>query len=92
VARSVSSRGEKVTDAATGEEKKVKATPAQVALNWVVAKGAVPLPGVNCAADAREVAGCLGWKLRAGDVAQLDKAAAACKNKVKREFVSLMNE
>jgi len=92
VARSVSSRGETVTDPATGEEKKVKATAAQVALNWVVAKGAVPLPGVNSAADARDVAGAVGWKLRASDVVQLEKAVEASKTKVKREYVKLMNE
>jgi diketogulonate reductase-like aldo/keto reductase len=93
VARSVSSRGETIVDPVSGEEKKVKATPAQVALNWVVAKGAVPLAGVNTAADAREVAGAIGWKLRASDVAQLEKAAVtASKTKAKTEFVKLMNE
>lgn len=67
------------------EEQKV--TPAQVALNWVVAKGAVPLPGVTSVADAREVLGCIGWRLRAADMQQLEDAVeegAATRVKLQR--------
>ena len=38
----------------------MKVSPTQIALNWVVAKGVVPLPGVNTNADANEVVGCIG--------------------------------
>jgi len=55
-------------------------TPAQVALNWVVAKGAVPLAGVNTVGDAQEVAGCVGWRLKAGDLETLDEAVEEGKN------------
>ena len=50
-------------------------TPAQVALNWVVCKGAVPIPGVKTARQAAEVAGALGWRLTAEEVAALDRAS-----------------
>jgi aryl-alcohol dehydrogenase-like predicted oxidoreductase len=50
-------------------------TPSQVALNWVIAKGAVPIPGAKNAAQARENAGALGWRLDDDDVAVLDHAA-----------------
>ena len=50
--------------------------PAQVALNWVIAKGAVAIPGAKNAAQATENAGTLGWQLSAQEVAALDEAAA----------------
>jgi aryl-alcohol dehydrogenase-like predicted oxidoreductase len=50
-------------------------TPSQVALNWVIAKGAVPIPGAKSAAQAQENAGALGWRLDADDLAALDEAA-----------------
>jgi aryl-alcohol dehydrogenase-like predicted oxidoreductase len=51
-------------------------TAAQVALNWVVAKGAVAIPGAKNAAQAEENAGAMGWQLTAAQVAALDEAAA----------------
>jgi aryl-alcohol dehydrogenase-like predicted oxidoreductase len=50
-------------------------TPSQVALNWVIAKGAVPIPGAKSAAQARENAGALGWHMDDDDLASLDEAA-----------------
>ena len=50
-------------------------TPSQVALNWIIAKGAVPIPGAKNRAQAEENAGALGWLLRADDVAALDAVA-----------------
>jgi aryl-alcohol dehydrogenase-like predicted oxidoreductase len=50
-------------------------TPSQVALNWVIAKGAVPIPGAKSAAQAQENAGALGWSLDGDDLARLDGAA-----------------
>ncbi|HXQ44398.1 MAG TPA: aldo/keto reductase [Acidimicrobiales bacterium] len=52
-------------------------TPSQVALNWVIAKGAVPIPGAKSAAQAQENAGALGWRIDADDLAVLDEAALA---------------
>ena len=51
--------------------------PSQVALNWVMAKGAVPIPGAKSAAQAQENAGALGWHMDADDRAALDEAALA---------------
>jgi aryl-alcohol dehydrogenase-like predicted oxidoreductase len=47
-------------------------TPAQVALNWLMCKGAVPIPGAKSGAQADQNAGALGWRLSADDVAALD--------------------
>jgi aryl-alcohol dehydrogenase-like predicted oxidoreductase len=47
-------------------------TPAQVALNWVMAKGAVPIPGAKNRHQAEQNAGALGWQLGAADIAALD--------------------
>ena len=49
--------------------------PSQVALNWVMAKGAVPIPGAKNRHQAEENAGALGWQLDAEDLAALDRAA-----------------
>jgi aryl-alcohol dehydrogenase-like predicted oxidoreductase len=50
-------------------------TPAQVALNWIVCKGAVPIPGAKNGAQATQNAGALGWRLSPDDVAELDAIA-----------------
>lgn len=50
-------------------------TPAQVALNWIMGKGAVPIPGAKTAHQAAQNAGALGWRLPAADVAALDAVA-----------------
>ncbi len=51
-------------------------TPAQVALNWVVCKGAVPIPGAKNARQAKENAGAIGWRLEDAEVAALDEISA----------------
>ncbi len=50
-------------------------TPAQVALNWVICKGTIPIPGAKNARQARENAGALGWRLTEEEVAALDAAS-----------------
>lgn len=47
-------------------------TPAQVALNWAIQKGTIPIPGVKNLRQARENLGALGWKLFDADMAELD--------------------
>ena len=42
----------------------------QVALNWVICKGALPIPGAKNAKQAQENAGGLGWKLTEEEVAR----------------------
>jgi aryl-alcohol dehydrogenase-like predicted oxidoreductase len=51
------------------------ATPSQVALAWLIAKGCVPIPGAKNAEQARQNAGALTVSLAAEDVAALDAVA-----------------
>ena len=46
---------------------------AQIALNWVICKGALPIPGAKNADQAHENAGALGWKLTDEEVAKLEE-------------------
>lgn len=50
-------------------------TPAQVALRWIIEKGAVPIPGAKNADQAHQNAGALGWSLDADDAAAIDRVA-----------------
>lgn len=52
-------------------------TPAQVALNWTMCKGTLPIPGAKNARQAQENSGALGWRLKDIDVAALDEASEA---------------
>ena len=50
-------------------------TPAQVSLNWLIAKGALPIPGAKNAHQAEQNAGALGWLLSPDEVSALDEQA-----------------
>jgi aryl-alcohol dehydrogenase-like predicted oxidoreductase len=50
-------------------------SPAQVALNWLMCKGVVPIPGAKNARQAKENTGALGWRLAEGEVEALDEAS-----------------
>ena len=52
-------------------------SPSQVALAWIIAKGAVPIPGAKNRAQATENDGCLGWDLSSDDMLALDAVALA---------------
>ncbi len=52
-------------------------TPAQVAINWVMCKGAVPLVGAKNQLQASENLGALGWKLSEEEIALLDEACTS---------------
>jgi aryl-alcohol dehydrogenase-like predicted oxidoreductase len=52
-------------------------TPAQVALNWTICKGTLPIPGAKNADQARQNAGALGWRLTPDEVAELDASSQA---------------
>jgi aryl-alcohol dehydrogenase-like predicted oxidoreductase len=56
-------------------EKNGDRTPSQVALNWVMAKGAVPIPGAKNRRQAEENAGAMGWDIDGDDLAALDGLA-----------------
>jgi aryl-alcohol dehydrogenase-like predicted oxidoreductase len=47
-------------------------TPSQVALNWAICKGTLPIPGAKNARQAQENSGALGWRLSETEVAELD--------------------
>ncbi|MGA7933704.1 MAG: aldo/keto reductase [Kovacikia sp.] len=51
-------------------------TPAQVALNWLIAQGGViPIPGAKTAEQARQNAGALGWSLNSDEVERLEQVS-----------------
>jgi aryl-alcohol dehydrogenase-like predicted oxidoreductase len=50
-------------------------TPSQVALNWIMSKGAVPIPGAKNPRQAAENAGALGWRLEPAEVEALDRVS-----------------
>ena len=55
--------------------KKYDKTPAQVALNWIICKGAVPIVGIKSVKQAEENLGCIGWRLSPEEVEQLDNVS-----------------
>lgn len=57
-------------------------TMAQVALNWCICKGTIPIPGAKNLQQAKQNAGALGWSLNEGEIAELEAAAAACDKKM----------
>jgi aryl-alcohol dehydrogenase-like predicted oxidoreductase len=50
-------------------------TPSQVALAWLIAQGAVPIPGAKNRSQAEQNAGALGWQMTDGEQARLDAAS-----------------
>jgi aryl-alcohol dehydrogenase-like predicted oxidoreductase len=53
-------------------------TPAQVALNWLIAQGnVIPIPGAKNAEQARQNAGALGWSLTSAEIDQIDRLTQA---------------
>jgi aryl-alcohol dehydrogenase-like predicted oxidoreductase len=50
-------------------------SPSQVALNWVICKGAVPIPGAKNARQAIENSMATGWRLTPEEVLALDNAS-----------------
>ncbi len=54
-------------------------TSNQVALNWILGKGTLPIPGAKTAAQAAENAGALGWRLTPSEMAALDEASLSFK-------------
>ncbi|MBH8563470.1 aldo/keto reductase [Nostoc sp. CENA67] len=49
-------------------------TPAQVALNWLIAQGnVIPIAGVKTAQQVQQNAGALGWRLSDDEVKELEK-------------------
>jgi len=59
------------TMARIGNEHEGKST-AQVALNWVIQKGALPIPGAKDARQAAQNIGAVGWQLKPEEIALLE--------------------
>jgi pyridoxine 4-dehydrogenase len=55
---------------------------AQIALNWCICKGTLPIPGAKNLSQAQENIGALGWQLDSGEVRELDKIAASLEKKM----------
>ncbi len=54
-------------------------TMSQVAINWCICKGMIPIPGAKSVKQAQQNLGALGWSLDAGEIEELDKVAANSK-------------
>ncbi|OLP19259.1 2,5-didehydrogluconate reductase [Leptolyngbya sp. 'hensonii'] len=51
-------------------------TPAQVALNWLIAQGnVIPIVGIKTAEQVRQNLGCLKWKMTAEELENLERAS-----------------
>lgn len=61
-------------------------TPSQVALRWIIQKGAVPIPGAKNAKQATENTGALGWSLTDDEMSALDAVALTEKRSVQTIF------
>ena len=53
-------------------------TMAQIAINWCICKGTLPIPGAKNLSQAQQNTGALGWRLTKSEVHELDSASAAC--------------
>ena len=63
---------EPILNQLTALGEKYDKTPAQIALNWLIAQGdVIPIPGAKNAKQAQENAGAMGWLLSNEDVKQL---------------------
>jgi pyridoxine 4-dehydrogenase len=57
-------------------------TMSQVAINWCICKGTIPIPGAKSVEQAKENIGALGWELTVSEIAELDRAAANTNKKM----------
>jgi aryl-alcohol dehydrogenase-like predicted oxidoreductase len=53
-------------------------TPAQVAINWIVCKGAIAIPGAKNTLQALDNIGSLGWRLSEESILRLDQISDQC--------------
>lgn len=57
-------------------------TAAQVAINWCICKGTVPIPGVKNMKQTKENLGSLGWRLTESEIADLEQTAQRSSGKM----------
>ena len=63
-----------------------KKTMSQVAINWAMCKGAVPIPGAKDLVQAKDNLGALGWRLNSGEMAALEAAADRVPRKMQQNI------
>ncbi|XP_027156299.1 pyridoxal reductase, chloroplastic-like [Coffea eugenioides] len=61
---------------------KRRKTMSQVAINWCICKGTIPIPGVKSVKQAEENLGALGWQLSADELSQLEYGALESPSKM----------
>lgn len=52
-------------------------TISQIAINWTLCKGTVPIPGCRTVSQAKENLGAVGWRLRPDALLELDRVASS---------------
>ena len=57
-------------------------TMAQVAINWCICQGTIPIPGAKNIIQARENIGALGWRLSTAEVTELETIALSLEKKM----------
>jgi pyridoxine 4-dehydrogenase len=57
-------------------------TMSQIALNWCICKGTIPIPGAKNIEQAQQNIGALHWQLDSGEVEELDRTAASLDKKM----------
>ncbi len=57
-------------------------TMAQVAINWCICKGTLPIPGAKNLQQAQQNTGAIGWALSNAEVSELDQASARCQKQM----------
>jgi pyridoxine 4-dehydrogenase len=57
-------------------------TCSQIAINWCICKGTLPIPGAKTVEQAKENIGVLGWQLDSNEITELDRAAASVDKKM----------
>lgn len=57
-------------------------TMSQVAINWCICKGTIPIPGVKTVEQAEDNLGALGWRLRRDEISELEYAARSSSTKM----------
>ncbi|MEL7140715.1 MAG: aldo/keto reductase [Cyanobacteria bacterium J06643_4] len=58
--------------------KEKEKTMAQIALNWCICKGTIPIPGAKTLQQAQQNTETLGWHLTDAEITELDAASAKC--------------
>lgn len=65
-------------------------TISQVALNWCISSGTIPIPGAKSLEQAQENIGALGWQLDSNEVAELNQVAATSDKKMVQNIFQTM--